>query len=448
MRNFLSMVMVVLGVRLMAAAEPETPKPAPRVIAVRVNLPLDDIRTNLPPLTADQGHPMKLGHPVLVTVSNLSTLIQDGRTKAKKIVLFVEGNELADVTPSGMSLERETLRFDLTRSTTNQAVWTPLLRNPVDPPFRPLLISVGLRGEPPLLVDEEARGALLQLIGWNATTKIWLGVFISLLLIFLCLAFGSDILRSPPNEEGGRGAYSLARVQAAFWLFLISMSFAFIWVVTSDLTALNTSALVLLGISGGTYVASGLLSKPPTPEQLDKGTKPVPTVAEANIALEAAIKNATEKWDLATKAQNERDTKQAAATADQNDLGNRFLAHLANSRYNTTLQAAEAAAEAQVAAEAAAQAAAQAPKPQVHERLATRFRQIPVLGQFLEDILTDTDGVTVHRFQMLVWTIVLGTVFVFSVAKDLVMPEFSATLLGLMGLSSATFLAPKLKTDK
>ena len=426
------MAVVILSALLAAAqpapplvgAAPAAPMPVPRVIAVRANIPLDEIRTNLPPLTVSEGQPLKLGRPVLVTVSNLSALIQDGRTKAKKIVLFVEGNELGDVTPSGMSLERETLRFDLTRSVTNKAVWTPLLRNPIDPPFRPLLISVGLRGEQPLLVDEEARGALLQVIGWNTTTKVWLGMFIFLGVVFLIMAFGSDILRSPPND-GVRGAYSLARVQAAFWLFLISMSFAFIWVVTSDLTALNSSALILLGISGGTYVASGLLSQPPTPEQLEKDK-------EAKDELNKLKKDSEEKAALAKTAKGNSEKAQKDAKDNPQDQDKKTKAETAKTNYDDAKTA---------------HTAAKAAIP-THERLATTFRRIPILGEFLEDILTDADGVSVHRFQMFVWTIVLGTVFVFSVGQDLVMPEFSAALLGLMGLSSATFLAPKLKTDR
>lgn len=256
-----------------AGAEAGAPKPVPRVIAVRVNLPLNDITTNLPPLTVSMDAPLKLGRPVLVTVSNLSTLLQDGRAKSKKVVLFVEGNELPDVEPTGISLEKETLRFQLKHTATNKAIWTPLLQNPIQPEFRPLLISVGLRGEQPLLVDEAARGALLQLIGWNTMTRVWLAVFGGLLVIFLVMAFGSDILRSPPNANGERGAYSLARVQAAFWLFLTAMSFAFIWVVTSDMMALNSSVLALLGISAGTYVASTMLSKPLTPEEATEQKK-------------------------------------------------------------------------------------------------------------------------------------------------------------------------------
>ena len=63
------------------------PKSVPRVIAVSTNAPL------------------KLGGTVLVTVTNLSTLLDEARVKAKKVVLFVDGNEMADLEPTGIFLE-------------------------------------------------------------------------------------------------------------------------------------------------------------------------------------------------------------------------------------------------------------------------------------------------------------------------------------------------------
>jgi hypothetical protein len=64
-------------------------------------------------------------------------------------------------------------------------------------------------------------------------------------------------------------------------------------------------------------------------------------------------------------------------------------------------------------------------------------------GGFLHDVLSDGAGVSLHRLQMFVWTIVLGIIFCSSVYRRLAMPEFSATLLGLMGISSGTYLGFK-----
>ncbi|HYC61028.1 MAG TPA: hypothetical protein VEK79_15815 [Thermoanaerobaculia bacterium] len=68
---------------------------------------------------------------------------------------------------------------------------------------------------------------------------------------------------------------------------------------------------------------------------------------------------------------------------------------------------------------------------------------------FLRDVLSDaSDGISIHRFQMFAWTLILGVIFVASVYKDLGMPEFNVTLLGLMGISSGTYLGFKIPEKK
>jgi hypothetical protein len=69
---------------------------------------------------------------------------------------------------------------------------------------------------------------------------------------------------------------------------------------------------------------------------------------------------------------------------------------------------------------------------------------VPSRG-FVHDVLSDADGISLHRFQMFVWTLVLGIIFIASVYKNLSMPEFSATLLGLMGISSGTYVGFKVQ---
>ena len=64
-------------------------------------------------------------------------------------------------------------------------------------------------------------------------------------------------------------------------------------------------------------------------------------------------------------------------------------------------------------------------------------------GNLLYDLVTDGHGVAVHRFQMLVWTVVLGTYFVVYVLNKMAMPEFDTSLLILMGISSGSYVAMK-----
>jgi hypothetical protein len=64
-------------------------------------------------------------------------------------------------------------------------------------------------------------------------------------------------------------------------------------------------------------------------------------------------------------------------------------------------------------------------------------------GWFL-DILSDSNGVNLHRLQMVVWTVVLIGVYFYEVVSHLAMPGFGATLLGLMGVSNGVYLGLKM----
>jgi hypothetical protein len=57
---------------------------------------------------------------------------------------------------------------------------------------------------------------------------------------------------------------------------------------------------------------------------------------------------------------------------------------------------------------------------------------------FFVDLVSDSNGVRFHRFQLCAWTILLGLIFAATVFDDLVMPEFGDTLLALAGISAAT----------
>ncbi len=65
-------------------------------------------------------------------------------------------------------------------------------------------------------------------------------------------------------------------------------------------------------------------------------------------------------------------------------------------------------------------------------------------GVFFHDLLSDANGISIARFQMLVMTIVLGLMFLFDVATRLIMPEFDASLLTLMGISAGTYVGLKI----
>ncbi len=67
---------------------------------------------------------------------------------------------------------------------------------------------------------------------------------------------------------------------------------------------------------------------------------------------------------------------------------------------------------------------------------------------FFNDILSDATGQSFHRFQMVIWTVVLSVIFAVSVWRRLSMPDFSPTLLGLLGISAGTYLGFKFPEQK
>jgi hypothetical protein len=67
------------------------------------------------------------------------------------------------------------------------------------------------------------------------------------------------------------------------------------------------------------------------------------------------------------------------------------------------------------------------------------------IAAWFVDLLSDDQGMTIHRFQMLAWTLVLAIVFINGVIIDYAMPIFTKELLGLMGISSGVYVGFKLK---
>lgn len=67
-----------------------------------------------------------------------------------------------------------------------------------------------------------------------------------------------------------------------------------------------------------------------------------------------------------------------------------------------------------------------------------------VLGRFFGELVSDGEGYSIYRFQMLAWTVALVVVFLADVYDDLDMPSFGPELLYLLGLSSGTFVAHRM----
>jgi hypothetical protein len=192
----------------------------------------------------------------------------------------------------------------------------------------------------------------------------------------------------------------------AFWFFLIYASYITIWLITGALDTITASLLALMGISAGTALSEAMI---------DNGKD----TATANQAQDlTAEKQALEQSIPQTQAQLDAANESASTALTEQTNREALNRQLTDSR--TRLG-------------------------QIDQQLQTLSSQQPnmVSGGFLRDILTDASGYSFHRFQIFAWTIVLGIMFVSSVYNSLTMPEFSTTLLGLMGLSAGTYIGFK-----
>ncbi len=184
------------------------------------------------------------------------------------------------------------------------------------------------------------------------------------------------------RNHGPGSPWSLDRIQMAWWTLLVVAAFVFIWLISGDYGSLSTSVLALIGISAGTGLIGAVM---------DKGK-------QAQVQQRKAL--------------------------EDEEAG---------------LQAGNA----QPASDAAAPAAAPRRPAEIEAQLA----KLPKLKQsksLWTDILSDENGVSFHRLQVMIWTLVLTVIFVVSVYQHLDMPDFDNQLLALMGISNGTYLGFKL----
>jgi energy-coupling factor transporter transmembrane protein EcfT len=84
-------------------------------------------------------------------------------------------------------------------------------------------------------------------------------------------------------------------------------------------------------------------------------------------------------------------------------------------------------------------------------RIAGRMHQNSSSQGFWRDVLSDENGLSVHRFQAAVFNIFFGVTFVEQTFADLdakTLPNFDSVTLALIGLSSATYVTIKSMENK
>ena len=371
-------------------ASPAVPAPSPKVIGMTGHLELDDI------VSAEVDH------------FNEWAATHD----ATKLVPFINGRAIRGNYPEEIHPDQSRLHFHLEITAENKEVWTDLLGEPQGT-HRPVTFSIGLENQSPFdSVFGQANQVPLTVIN-SVYGLVALVVVLFTLILFLGLARKTNIIREPgPNPGGGKlKPYNLGRTQMAFWFFLVYVSYLVIWLITNALDTITPSLLGLMGISAGTALSEALIdSGKDTAQggQLQNLTAEKQSLEQSIPLLESQLAELNARTSPAPE-----------------DLANRDSLNKQIQDNRTRLA-------------------------QVGQQLQTLTPTSLTSASrgFLQDILADANGYSFHRFQIFAWTIVLGIIFVSSVYNTLTMPEFSATLLGLMGLSSGTYIGFKFPEQK
>jgi hypothetical protein len=371
-------------------ASPPIPAPSPKVTGIEGHLELDEI--------------------VRVEVENLQEWA--ATHDPGKLVPFINGRAIRGNYPEEIHPGSLRVHLHLEITPENKEVWTDLLGEPSGT-RRPVTFSVGLENEAPFeSVFDEAHRIMLTVISpvYGAVSLL---VVLFTLALFLWLSRKTNIIREPgPNPVGGKKKpYNLGRTQMAFWFFLVYTSYLVIWLITDALDTITPSLLGLMGISAGTALSEALI---------DSGK---------DSAQDAQLSDLTGEQQALNQSLTQLDAQLADLNA-KTTLGPEDIA--SRDSLNKQLQD------------------SRTRLAQVNQQLQTLTpaSSINVSRGFLPDILADANGYSFHRFQIFAWTIVLGIIFVSSVYNRLTMPEFSATLLGLMGLSSGTYIGFKFPEQK
>lgn len=349
-----------------------------------------------------------LNDRIQVKVCALDQLMDSAAAAQKPVTLFINGSDTG-LTPIATDRQAGLLGYKLERTTQNAELWKPLLAEPFGQRGAALRISVGVAAGAPL---DKAAGADTAL----PFNKLWVDAWtwgaavLVLVVVVLTLYFGkhSDMLRDSASVAGTRQSYSLARVQMAWWFLLVVVGFIVIFLVSGNLDSIPATIVALTGISATTGVAAVLIT---------------PRPAQRAAARKAALEE-----------------RQSALTDGLTDID----AAIANASQQLTAAPGDATLTALVQGLQARRAARVAEINRLTLELAAVSPDNPSAGFWRDLVTSDRGTVALDRLQMVVWTILLGGLYLHSVLVYVTMPDFSTTLLSLMGVSSGAYIGFKL----
>lgn len=123
-----------------------------------------------------------------------------------------------------------------------------------------VLLGIKLDETNVLTYDQRARIYFSSIEYWGIVGGVLIGAFF-LFFIALVLKYKSLIKDDVQGLDVKSASYSFSKSQIAYWTFIVVACFIYIWGFTGDLNSINTTALILLGISAATTSVGTAINK-------------------------------------------------------------------------------------------------------------------------------------------------------------------------------------------
>ncbi len=193
-----------------------------------------------------------LGAQVCIAITGTKSIAADKDGNTPALYLYLDGQQLKGDLGVFSDPKRNLVLFDVARVADDSDAWRKIIGHLAwgnkGVPAGSVLARVGVG-----TAAGEFDGAKLHALELTIVDPLALVLGVAALFSAV-IALGLAARTSAILRDGdAQSAFSLARVQMAFWLYLITTAFLYIWLVTGNYNGVLTSqALTLLGISGTT----------------------------------------------------------------------------------------------------------------------------------------------------------------------------------------------------
>ncbi len=355
-----------------------------------------------------------LGDRVIVKIDGLSEAIDNGKiykfnqeTQSnilspfyyQNLVLQLKGYPLNGLHPTRLANKKDYLEFKLAHFGESNEAWSSIFGSALNYESDDIAVTVGCPNGDSISLDENIfqennKFNIVKIRLWGSLRGFIILIPVGVLVISFFFGINSPILRGDGISKNR--SYSLGRTQLAWWSYLIFFSFLALFAITGNYSNIITSqSMILLGIGSGTTLASAFID---SGKKLDFPDRQI-RIKELDIEIDRLDKEIKK-----TKKISKNDLsliEEARKLEQKKDLKSEINGYELQSK------------------------------------------------NFVTDLLKDANGeYNLHRYQIFIWTIILGAIFIYQVIITFKMPEFDATLLALQGISSGTFLALKAQGEK